>query len=352
MRALTTVPGRTGTLRIDELPDPDPGSSELLVEALAMGVCGTDRGILAGAHGSPPPGRERLVLGHESLGRVLRAPAGSGFSPGELVVGMVRRPDPVPCGACANGSPDMCRNGRYTERGIKGLDGYAATLWTVDPAYAVRLPPGLERIGALLEPASVVAKAWDQVERVGARSWFAPRSVLVTGAGPVGLLAALLGGRRGLTVHVLDRTEHGRKPDLVRGLEAEYHTDGIETVLSRVRPDVVIEATGAAEVALGAMGGIGPYGVVCLTGLSPTGRTLRIDAGALNSDLVRNNTAVVGSVNAHRDHYARAAAALAGADPEWLDGILDRRLPLNRYREAFEDRRRGEVKTVLEFASV
>ena len=56
------------------------------------------------------------VLGHESLGRVEEAPRGSGFAPGDLVVGVVRRPDPIPCPACAAGEWDMCRNGSYTER--------------------------------------------------------------------------------------------------------------------------------------------------------------------------------------------------------------------------------------------
>ena len=91
---------------------PRPGPGELLVDGLALGVCGTDREIAAGEYGWAPPGRERLVIGHESLGRVREAPAGSGFEAGDLVVGVVRRPDPVPCGACARGEFDMCRNGR------------------------------------------------------------------------------------------------------------------------------------------------------------------------------------------------------------------------------------------------
>src|SRR4051794_17654009 len=116
MRALTVQPGTAGTARIDELPDPVPGPGELLVEGVALGVCGTDREIAGGEYGWAPPGRDRLILGHESLGRVREAPDGGDFAPGDLVVGVVRRPDPVPCGACGHGEFDMCRNGRYTER--------------------------------------------------------------------------------------------------------------------------------------------------------------------------------------------------------------------------------------------
>nr|WP_306823473.1 alcohol dehydrogenase catalytic domain-containing protein [Streptomyces sp. JJ66] len=245
MQALTVAPQQRNSLRVESLPDPEPGAGELLVEGLMLGVCGTDREIVGGEYGWAPVGGERLVLGHESLGRVRQAPAGSGFFAGDLVAGVVRRPDPVPCGACAHGQFDMCRNGRYTERGIKERHGYGSTLWTVEAGYAVRVDPALEHVGALLEPTTVVAKAWDQVLDIGNRAWFAPRSVLVTGAGPVGLLAALLGQQRGLEVHVLDRVTGGRKPELVRRLGGTYHSDDVESVLRAVRPDIVIEATGA-----------------------------------------------------------------------------------------------------------
>lgn len=89
---------------------------------------------------------------------------------GDLVDGIVRRPDPVPCDYCAAGEWDMCRNGRYTERGIKERDGYAAEQIRIEPDFAVRVDPTLGVLGVLLEPASVVAKAWDHAERIGRRS--------------------------------------------------------------------------------------------------------------------------------------------------------------------------------------
>src|ERR687894_196250 len=134
MRAMTVIPGETDSAELTELPEPEPADGELLVEPLYLGVCGTDREILEGAHGEPPPGSERLVLGHELLGRVRDT--------GQLVAGIVRRPDPVPCACCANGEWDMCRNGRYTERGIKGLDGYGSevdALRAADPDWLRRL---------------------------------------------------------------------------------------------------------------------------------------------------------------------------------------------------------------------
>ncbi|WP_256107614.1 glucose 1-dehydrogenase [Streptomyces sp. ODS05-4] len=348
MRALTVRPLQAGSLAVsDDLPEPVPGEGELLVDGIALGVCGTDREIAAGEYGWAPPGRDRLVLGHESLGRVREAPAGSGFAPGDLVVGVVRRPDPEPCGACARGEFDMCRNGRYTERGIKERDGYGSEVWTVESDYAVRLDPALADVGMLMEPTTVVAKAWEQVERIGARSWFEPRRALVTGAGPIGLLAALLGVRRGLEVHVLDQVADGPKPELVVGLGAVYHTDPMDQVTAKLDPDVVIEATGAGPLVFAAMAGTAAYGIVCLTGVSPRGRTLTVDAGTVNRDLVLENDAVVGSVNANLRHYHQAAEALAGADPDWLRKLITRRVPLERAAEAFE-KHDDDIKVVID----
>src|SRR4051812_26349967 len=118
MRALTVVPGQSGSARLDDVPEPPAGDGPVLVEVMAIGVCGTDHEIVGGRYGWAPPGRDRLILGHESLGRVAEAPGNSGLEPGDLVVGIVRRPDPVPCPNCAVDEWDMCRNGRYTERGI------------------------------------------------------------------------------------------------------------------------------------------------------------------------------------------------------------------------------------------
>ena len=347
MRALTTVPLQADSLAVVDVPDPEPHDGQLLVDGIAVGVCGTDREIAGGEYGWAPPGHDRLVLGHESLGRVREAPDGSGFSSGDLVVGVVRRPDPEPCGACAHGEFDMCRNGRYTERGIKQIDGYASELWSVEADYAVRLDERLADVGVLMEPTTVVAKAWEQVERVGERAWFEPRKVLVTGAGPIGLLAALLGTQRGLDVHVLDRATKGPKPRLVHGIDATYHHSAMDDVMARVRPDVVIEATGAPALVFGALRGTAPYGITVLTGVSSRGRTIRVDAGELNRDIVLENDAVVGSVNANLRHYAQAADALARADVDWLGSVISRRVPLADFADAFAAQP-DDIKVVLD----
>ncbi len=319
-----------------------------MVRTWALGVCATDREILGGVYGSAPPGEQRLVLGHESLGVVEEAPRHSGLAPGDLVVGIVRRPDPQPCPACAVGEWDMCRNGRYTERGIKERHGYGAERFRIEPEFAIKIDPHLGILGVLLEPASILAKAWDHTERIGrrARVW-QPRTLLVTGAGPIGLLAALMGMQRDLDVHVLDHNKGGPKEAIVRDLGATYHTDAGS--IERLEPDILMECTGARAVILACLGSTAAAGIVCLTGVTEPGKTFQVDIGGLNRAMVLANDAVFGTVNANRRHYEMAADALARADQSWLGRLITRRVPLERWSEALEHRR-GDIKVIIDFA--
>src|SRR4051812_37142674 len=323
MRALTIAPGAKDSARLDDVPEPSAEEGSILVEGLVIGVCGTDRELVEGLYGWAPPGRPRLVLGHESLGRVLAAPAVSGLKPGELVVGIVRHPDPVPCPNCAIGEWDMCRNGRYTERGIKEIDGFMSERWRIEPEYAMRVDPSLGLLGVLLEPTTVVTKAWEQVLTIGRRAFWEPHTVLVTGAGPIGLLAALLGKQHGLEVHVLDRADSGAKPDLVRALGATYHTGRAAAV--GFQPDVIVECTGVGQVIADAVNVVGAGGIVCLTGVGTGGRTVGYSTADIAAAMVLRNNVIVGSVNANKRHWYKAGQVLAHADAAWLARLLSRR---------------------------
>jgi threonine dehydrogenase-like Zn-dependent dehydrogenase len=349
MRALTVLPGVANSVRLDEVPEPPLAEGSILARAITLGVCGTDREIMAGEYGAAPAGQERLILGHESLGRVEEAPPDSGFAPGDLIVGFVRHPDPVPCPACAAGEWDMCLNGEYTEHGIKARNGFGAEMFRIEPEFAVKVDPGLDMLGVLIEPTSVVAKAWDHIDAVGrrSRSWL-PKTVLITGAGPIGLLAALIGVQRGLDVHILDRNATGPKPELAHGLGVKYHTSDINAL--DLQPDVLIECTGAVPVITGALQHVAPSGIVCLAGVTAAGRLAEIDVGALNRTLVLNNQVVFGSVNGNRLHYEEAARALAKADKDWLRRLISRRVPIERWPEALEHRR-GDIKVVIDIAA-
>jgi threonine dehydrogenase-like Zn-dependent dehydrogenase len=348
MKALTIVPGQRNSASVLDVPDPPAHDGSILVRALDLGICGTDFELISAQYGWPPPGSDRLILGHESLGCVEEAPATSGFKKGDLVAGIVRHPDPEPCIACAIGEWDMCRNGQYTERGIKERNGFGSQWWRVEPAFAVRLDPKLRDVGMLLEPASIVAKAWDHITRIGQRAEWRPRSVLITGAGPIGLLAALIGIQHGLEVHLLDRIKEGLKPELVKELGGIYHTGPVKDI--GFQPDVTIECTGVASVIVEAMNHLASDGILCLVGVSSQGQPPAIDIGTWNRNMVLQNNVVFGSVNANRKHWQLAAEALAKADRKWLSRLISRKEALPDWKQALE-RRPDDIKVVIEFSA-
>ena len=332
MKAITVEPKKPGSARLEDIAEPDAVNGSVLVEAIAVGVCGTDAEIADGHYGWAPPGASRLVLGHESLGRVVDAGHGSGLRTGDLVVGIVRRPDPVPCTSCAVGEWDMCRNGQYTERGIKEIDGFMSERWRIEPEYAIKVDPSLGLLAVLLEPTSVVAKAWEQIVAVGQRAFWEPRTVLVTGAGPIGLLAALLGKQRGLDVHVLDRVESGPKPALVRALGATYHAGSTHDV--GFEPDIIVECTGVGSVITDCLQSVAAGGILCLTGVGSGGQPSSLAPADVAAGAVLRNNVVVGSVNANKRHWYKAGQALARADRSWLAASGDAARTSGRLRQS------------------
>ena len=348
MKALTIIPGKANSTALQDVPEPPESDGAILVDAIGIGICGTDFELIRAEYGWPPPGSDHLILGHESLGRVANAPAGSGFNKGDLVVGIVRRPDPVPCVACAVGEWDMCRNGQYTERGIKQRNGFGSQQWRIETSFAIRLDPQLDGTGILMEPASIIAKCWDQITKIGERAKWKPETVLITGAGPVGLLGALMGAQRGLDVHVLDRVTDGLKPQLVHDLGGTYHTGPIKDI--GIVPDITIECTGVSEVIVEAMTNLCSYGILCLAGVSSHGQRATVDIGSINRTMVLENNVIFGSVNANRHHYEMAEEALLKADRKWLSRLITRREPVANWQEAI-NRRPDDIKVVLEFAA-
>jgi threonine dehydrogenase-like Zn-dependent dehydrogenase len=344
LKACTVKPGDVSTAGVEEIPDPPDSDGGVLVEGLFVGICGTDVEIAVGGYGEPPAGHERLVLFHESLGRVVEAPSDCGLVAGDLVAGVVRRPDPVPCEACAQDQWDFCRNGQFTERGIKGRDGYGSQLWRVEPKFAIKLDPGLDKLGVLLEPTSVVAKAWDQVGKISTRSATTATSALVTGAGPIGLLAALIGRQQGLAVTVLDRVTEGPKPSMVAELGATYVTSLDDL---KDPPDIVIEATGIGELVFDVVGRAAPDATVCLTGISSGTREVSLHADAINKAMVLSNEVVFGSVNAGLANYQQAAEALSKADNAWLSKIITRTVPMSDWSQALQ-RQPNDIKVVVD----
>jgi threonine dehydrogenase-like Zn-dependent dehydrogenase len=210
--------------------------------------------------------------------------------------------------------------------------------WRIEPEYAMKIDPALGILGVLLEPTTVVTKAWEQVLAIGQRSFWEPRTVLVTGAGPLGLLAALIGRQLGMAVHVLDRVETGLKPELVLALGATYHSCSVADI--RFEPDVIMECTGVGQVISESISVIGASGILCLTGLGHGGSVPKIATADVASSAVLK-----------KRHWYKAGESLARADSSWLARLITRREEPENFKQAL-DRKPDDIKVVIQFVEV
>ena len=342
MLALVTQPGHPHTTRIEEVPALHAREGEVLVRTLEVGVCGTDREISDGLFGIPPQDEPTLVLGHEALAVVERT--GYGFTRGELVTATVRR-SCGHCVACAEDSPDSCLTGDYSERGITRLHGYARELVAEDPTQLVAIPKSLGRLGVLAEPTSICERALRHARTIGGRQPWQLERALVIGAGAIGLLMTYL--LRLADVEVWTASlEPGN--ELIEESGASYVSTQ-DTDLSEVgKFDLVIEAAGNAQLMAQTLGRLRRSGVACVLGIDPREQTVEIDGKVLGVDLILENRVLFGSVNAQRQDWLAGVADLDRAQKRWpeaLEQFVKLRVPLDRFREAFEHR--GGKATLL-----
>jgi threonine dehydrogenase-like Zn-dependent dehydrogenase len=242
----------------------------------------------------------------------------------------------------------MCSNGQYTERGIKEIHGFMSQRWRSEPDYLIKVDPSLGILGVLLEPMTVITKALEQVYLAGQRAFWEPRTALVTGAGPIGLLAALRLRANNLEVHVLDRAETGPKADLVRALGGTYHSGRVTDL--DFEPDVIVECTGVGAVIADSIQKVGSGGIICLTGIGAGGSAAGAVADVAAAVVLKNNL-IVGSVNANKRHWYRAGQNLARSDREWLSRVITRRERPEDFKKALE-RQPDDVKVIIQFREV
>ena len=358
MKAIVVTPRKENTLRIVDQEVPEPGPREVLLEVRRVGVCGTDRDMIAGFYGEAPADSTYLVLGHESLSRVAKIgdKVGGGFRKGDLVVPTVRRNCVENCLNCRNGESDMCMTGHYKEHGIKGLHGFAREFAVTDADFMVKLPESLSNIGVLLEPLTVVEKGVTQTFLIQqARMKWKPKNALVLGAGPVGLLATALLRLKELEVDtVATRPRDSLKARLVEQTGASY-INAKETPLMSLenRYDMVLEITGNTSVALEAQRLIETNGVVSFLGVYKD-QQLTEDAGRLFTDLVLGNRTYFGSVNANRTYFQQGVRNLTRITNRWkgfLDQMITRTTDPDRFEVAYRPEDEEEIKTIIQFRS-
>jgi threonine dehydrogenase-like Zn-dependent dehydrogenase len=317
--AVAVAPDTGPVPKLVSLPEPVPAPGELLVEGLLVGICGTDRAVIEGA--SSLPGR--LVLGHESLGRVVDAPSGSPVSAGDLVVGLIRRPCPEHCASCRRNELDRCLTRPPVERGISRADGFAAELWTSPPAYLCPVPAQLNEAGVLIEPASSIMKGLRRISEPGRIG--PPGNALVLGAGTMGALTAAALTRRGVDVDVSDPFAAGH-----RGLIEDLGARLLEAPPKRRAYDVVVEASGAEVAFETCLDAAGPLGRVLVLGLPAAEARASVHV----ERLVMDDVEVTFSVNATPADHRAAADLLCEIEPGVLGRLMQRELPLARYADA------------------
>src|SRR5438270_500216 len=141
MRAVGVLPGKRAVSLVS-LAEPEISSpNQVKIRTIEVGVCGTDREICNFMYGTPPPGSEFLVLGHEALGEVVETGSSSQFKVGDLVVPSVRRPCPHhSCYPCQAERQDFCFTGDFTERGIKMVHGFMTEYFVEDEKHLNRVP--------------------------------------------------------------------------------------------------------------------------------------------------------------------------------------------------------------------
>lgn len=310
------------TLVERDVPPPGPpAAGEALLRVEEIGVCATDRELARFRFGVPPDGESHLILGHEALAQVESVgPGVTTVAPGDWVTPLIRRTCAPRCPSCLAGRRDLCDTGLYLERGINRAHGYF-TEYAIDPAAdLLRVPDSLLDVAVLAEPLSVVEKAIETALRCHPLT---PRTAIITGAGPVGLLAAFALQVRGLAVTVvsLEPEDHPRVALLRRA--------GMPYLRSQAPPpaDIVMEASGASQAALAALNWIAPHGVFLLIGAPD----LDLPLPALR--LILENLTVAGVVNAARQHFDAALIDLARIHRPLLEALLERR-PFDAWRDS------------------
>jgi threonine dehydrogenase-like Zn-dependent dehydrogenase len=331
---LAVFPGKPNSLHLADLDKPTvsdiPNGRGVLVRVLRVGADGTDKEINAAEYGAAPEGCNFLVIGHEGFGQVEAVgPAVSELKPGDYVVATVRRPGTSIYDAI--GTSDMTTDDVYFERGINLRHGYLTEYYVDSADFIVKIPNGLRKVGVLLEPLTVVEKGIAQAYEIQRRLHvWRPKRAAVMGAGPIGLLAALVLRLRGLDVTVFgQRLAPYRNSDLLEQLGARYvstNTKSVEHGALEYGPfDIMFEATGFSPIVFDSMRALGKNGVLVLSSVTGGDRRYEIPADMINLDFVLGNKVMVGTVNANREYFERGVEDMALAEAEftgWLEQLL------------------------------
>ena len=366
MKAIAIKPG-TVDIQLTDVPEPQIQSpTQVKIQILEVGICGTDREEALGGRADAPPGHSHLIIGHEMFGRVVETGAEvATVAVGDYAVFSVRR-GCGKCVPCLNNRSDMCYTGDYTERGIKAVHGFETEYVVDEEQYVVKVPESMKSIGVLAEPMSVAEKAIDEALSIQTSrlpeaikgQWIPRKIALIAGMGAIGILAAvalLLRGAKVIGLDVVD--ENTKRPSILKQLGGLY-VDSRKTNVKDLdekfgQIDFIFEATGVAEVGFNLIDALGTNGIYVMTGIPHGERPVCITGGELMRQLVLKNQLILGSVNAGPKHFELAIRDLEKAKNKWgslMDEIITTRVSYREFRKALDFRSIDDIKTVIEWA--
>ncbi|MEZ7898549.1 MAG: zinc-binding dehydrogenase [Flaviflexus sp.] len=334
------------TLHVTERPDPVAGHGELLVDLVSNGICGTDLKIARGEHRFFPPGTTRIP-GHESVGIVRENRSGDGrYEPGTAVA-IAPNISCGKCRPCLRGFQNLCEN--YESFGLTFDGGYADR--AVVPASTIAngnllvVPDGLDlTVAALTEPIAAVLRGLRPLG-VGPDD-----TLLICGAGPIGLIALLIAKHRGVGKVIVSQTSPKRR-EVAAQLGADVTIDPREGDLSeQVRAvtdgngaDAVVVATPKASVFADALKSAAVGGRINFFAGLPSGK----GEIPLDANLVHYGELIVTGSTANNNADCQEALDLLGSQPELFSPLITATYPLDQADKAFDAARGGEHLKVI-----
>lgn len=367
MKAVAVTPKEKNSARLVEMETPEigqfPDGNGVLVEVLRVGACGTDREINNAEYGIAPAGSDFLVLGHENFGRVVETGENvRDLKKGDFVVATVRRPgksfyDEI-------GQQDFTTDDQYWERGISRLHGYWAEYYAESEEFLIKIPEKIAQVAVLLEPLSIIEKGLKQADDIQKRlDIWRPRTAAVLGTGNVGLLTVMALRLRGFEVHGfgLEKPDGYLNAELCSDLGATYDSTRELSVTDSVEKygeyDLIFECTGYSPIVFEAMQTLNQNGILILSSVTGGERkTDGVPSDLINQEFVLGNRAMVGTVNANREHFEMGVRDIALAEAMysgWLSRMLTHKVEgLENYEKVFEilenGGQYGAIKTYFE----
>lgn len=322
MKALVYTGPHSIEVRDVSIPEGHDGAAR--VRMTYCGVCGTDIGIFAGKH---PRAKPQLVLGHEFVGTIEEVRKGSGrFAPGDRVVAYPL----ISCGQCRpcrTGTPHVCETLKLI--GIDRDGGMAGYAW-IDEDVLFKVPDDMsDAIAALVEPLAVVVRSLHQAR------FNLLDTTVVTGAGPIGVLTAIVLKYAGASRIVVSDVDAARL-ELCRSLGFETVNVAQRSLVEHIAEitdgegvDIVFECSGvesaAAEMTKIARVG----GTICMTGIHKAPRAVDL------RDMNFKEQLLIGS-RVYTKREFEMAVAYAGALTSDLEKIVTQIVPLSGSAEVFD----------------